>query len=76
MQEKYGGRVDLEYIDINDDPRLDDYPEVKKYLDDYKTPLPIIAFDSEPVMAGALSYPYLVAELTKRGIRPEGENGQ
>lgn len=68
IKNSYGDRVTIEYIDISDD-KMDDFPVVSEIVRNRKTPLPIITFDGEPLWAGALSYPRIVAELNSRGIK-------
>lgn len=67
LNKKYPERVDIEYFDVTD-TKADNFPEVKKHLDNPGTPLPLISFDGIPMWAGAVSYPHIVQELTRRGI--------
>lgn len=69
LNQQYGGKVGIEYIDIFDE-RLDDFEKIQKLVDEESTPLPIVTFGEEVVFAGYLSYPHLTQELTKRGIKP------
>lgn len=54
------------YIDVTD-PRINDFPAVKKYVEDEGTPLPIVAFGDEPRWAGFVSLPLVMQELSKEG---------
>lgn len=68
IKNSYGDRVIIEYVDISDD-KMDDYPQITEIVRNRNTPLPIITFDGEPLWAGAISYPKIVAELNSRGIK-------
>lgn len=67
LAKKYGDTVDIAYVDITD-KQIDDFPEIKKHIENPGTPLPIIAFDDAPAWAGAVSFPHIVQELTRRGF--------
>lgn len=61
----------MQYIDIQDSERMEKYPEAKKVLEAKSmSSLPLVAFDSTPLWLGSLSYPYIIDELGKRGIKP------
>jgi disulfide oxidoreductase YuzD len=68
LKERYGSQVTINYIDVDDDPEIDNNPEILKMLDEKSAALPIITIDGEFIFAGGISYPLIVAELTKRGI--------
>lgn len=68
LAKKYGENVKIEYIDVTDS-RLNEYPEVKKHVDNPSTPLPLVAFDDVPAWAGAVSFPHIVQELNIRGYQ-------
>lgn len=67
LNKKYGETIDIEYIDVTD-ARINDYSEIKQYVEDEKTPLPIVSFDGVPAWAGVVSFPHIVQELARRGF--------
>lgn len=71
LQQKYGDKVAINYIDVDDDPEVDKHPQILKIMDEKSAPLPIVTINEEPIFAGAVSYPHIVSELTKRGIKIE-----
>ena len=70
LNQRFGDQATISYLDVDDDIKLDDFPEIKKHVDEKKVPLPIIAFGQEPLWAGGLSYQQIVTELIKRGVKP------
>lgn len=68
LKEKYGDQVIIDYIDVDDDPEIDNYPDIIKMIEDKSAPLPIVTMNDKLVYAGAISYPLIVSELTKDGI--------
>ncbi|GAB4271674.1 hypothetical protein [Thermincola potens] len=61
--------MDLEYIDI-DDERVDDFPNITKYIDDPQIPLPIVSLNERFVWAGPIILSKLLAELDKELFKP------
>lgn len=69
LKEKYGDKININYIDVDDDPEIDNNPDILKMIDEKAAPLPIVTIDGELIFAGGISYPLIVSELTKRGIQ-------
>ena len=67
LKKKYAEVIDIEYIDVTD-TRLNDFAQIKQFVEDSKTPLPIVAFDGVPTWAGVVSFPHIVQELARRGF--------
>lgn len=68
LKNRYGDQVDIEYIDISDD-RMDDFPQITEIVRNKNILLPIVAINGEPLWTGGVSYPNIVDELNKRGIK-------
>ncbi len=45
------------------------FPNVQAVISEQKIPLPVIAFEDAPLWSGNVSFPYIVAELNRRGIK-------
>ena len=69
LQKKYGDKIGVQYIDVDDDPEVDNYPQIIKIMEEKSAPLPIVAMNSEPIFAGAVSYPHILSEIARRGIK-------
>jgi len=65
----YGDSVSVEYIDVFS-VRMEDLPWVQRAIDRLSIPLPIVAFNGEPRIAGGLPIEKISTELEKRGIVP------
>lgn len=49
-------------------PRIDDFPMARRAVFAMNVPLPVIAFDGEPKIAGGISIEMISEELEKRGL--------
>ena len=65
----YGDGVGLEYIDVFS-LRMGEFPWVQRAIDRLNIPLPIVAFNGEPRIAGGISIEKISQELEKRGLVP------
>ena len=65
----YGDGVGVEYIDVFS-LRMEEFPWVQRAIDRLNIPLPIVAFNGEPRIAGGLPIDKISQELEKRGIVP------
>lgn len=63
----YGNSVRVEYVDVFS-PRIDDFPMAQRAIFAMNVPLPVIAFDGEPKIAGGISMEMISEELEKRGL--------
>ncbi len=63
----YGNSVKVEYVDVFS-PRIDDFPMARRAVFAMNVPLPVIAFDGEPKIAGGISIEMISEELEKRGL--------
>jgi len=65
----YGDGVGVEYIDVIS-LRMEEFPWVQRAIDRLNLPLPIVAFNGEPRIAGGLPIEKISKELEERGITP------
>lgn len=57
----------VEYVDVFS-PRMDEFPLAQRAVFGRGVPLPIVAFDGQPRIAGGISIEMISSELEKRGI--------
>jgi hypothetical protein len=63
----YGDQVRVEYIDVLS-PRMREFPLAQRAVFATRVPLPVVALDGQPRIAGSLSIEMISSELEKRGI--------
>lgn len=49
-------------------PRMDEFPLAQRAVLAMRVPLPVVAFDSQPNIAGGISIEMISEELEKRGL--------
>jgi hypothetical protein len=67
----YGDGVQVEYVDVFS-PRMEDFPMAQRAVFAMNVPLPVIAFDGQPRIAGGISIEMISEELEKRGLEVPG----
>lgn len=70
IKERFNNTVTIEYIDASEKEKLNTFPNLKELTNKSGIRLPVVAFNGEPAWAGAVSFPHIVQELQKRGIKP------
>jgi hypothetical protein len=59
----------VEYVDVFS-PRMEEFPLAQRVVFMMNAPLPVIAFDGQPRIAGGISVEMISQELEKRGLMP------
>ena len=68
MKNDFGDQISIEYIDVQDSDRLQDFPHIGVLLETTSlSMLPVILFNGNPVWYGSIEYSQLVGEISKQG---------
>lgn len=64
ITERFFGRVDVEYVDLDDD-QVTNYDSISEIIDDPSVPLPIVTINGKTVNTGPIYFPAIFDELEK-----------
>ncbi|MGQ9675136.1 MAG: hypothetical protein ACUVX1_05665 [Chloroflexota bacterium] len=56
LRKRYGDAVRVEYYDLGKDPDRGKFPDISKLIEEKDLPVPVVAIDGVPTMAGVVDF--------------------
>lgn len=70
LRKRYGDAIKVEYYDLGKEPDREKFPEISKLIEDKDLPVPVVAINGVPTMAGVVDYWAIVEAIDAKAQNP------